>query len=190
MLYRQIYVFYYSVIRFYFLYQLIRYLIGIAIKKSYPRNICFLCYRAQKLCKLVFAVNIKTVARCILRDKVKFLYADSLKLLCLFYDILDRSRSHPASYGGYRAISATVITAFGDLQIRRVFRSCDYSLSAERKRFLIAIAFIMFTAQNSFNSVAYLCFGAESKHCVNFGQLCRYLLAISFGKTTCNNYSL
>ena len=80
--------------------KLVGYLIGIAIKQSYPRDRGIVGYRAQKLGKLIRAVNIKTVSRGILRNKVKLAYTESLKLLCFLNKLIHRTGAELTSDKG------------------------------------------------------------------------------------------
>ena len=88
-----IHIFEQSVIGFQLVYKVVGYLVGVAVKESYPRYLCLLAYLTDKLGELIFTVKVKTVSRGILSYKVKLLYTHFVKLLGFLYYVLYRSAS-------------------------------------------------------------------------------------------------
>jgi hypothetical protein len=136
-LYGKVDIFKYSVVCAYLLDKLVGDLVGIAIKKTYPRYLCRIGYCAQKLCKAIFAVNIESVAGYILCYDIKLLYTESLEVLRLFYDILYSTASEPSAYCRNSAVCTAVITALCYLKISGIFGGCEYSVAAEPYGLLI-----------------------------------------------------
>ena len=112
-------------------YKLICDLIGVAIKKSYPRYLGVFGDRTYETRKTVLTVNIKSVSCGILSYEVDLLNSERLKILCLLDYILDRAASESASYEGDCAIGAFIVTALRNLKICGVIRRCQNSVTAE-----------------------------------------------------------
>ena len=111
-------------------YKLVRYLVGVAIKKPYPRNIRAIKYSANEFRELIFTVDIKTVAARVLSYEVKLLYTKRLKILCLFYNIFYATASELSTNKWYGAICTKIITALGYLKVGCVIGGCKDTLTA------------------------------------------------------------
>ena len=166
-------------------YKLVCDLIGIAIKKSYPRNGSVFCDLAHKIGEGVSAVKVKAVSCGILSDKVYFLDAHSLKILCLGNDILDGSRAESAADKRNCAVGATVVTALRDLQVSGVRLGGYNSVAAKLALLLITEGGVSFASHNRLAGIGDIAETSNANKGFYLGHLFHHLVAITLNKAAC-----
>lgn len=133
-LYRNIDVLADTVVVAYLRYQLVGYLVRIEIEQPYPRDGGLLGQLTQQTREAVFAVQILTVTRGVLRNENKLLGAERLEILCLRDNVLNRTGAEAPAQGWYDAVGAAVVAALGYLEVGVKIRCGDNTVAAECER--------------------------------------------------------
>ena len=176
--------------------ELVGHLVGIAIGESYPRNGGRLGDPAEKLCKLILSVKIKTVSGYILGNYAKLTDAQRLKLLCLSNNVLESAATELTSDRGDSAVGASVVTALGDLEIRHIFGSCEYSVSAKANGLLVLkggvfpLRALFLFYRYRFNSLNDVVYASNAENGIDLGKLLKNAFTVSLGETARNDYRL
>ena len=161
--------------------------IGIAIKNSKPRNICLFAELVKKLGKLIVAIDILTVASCVLRNECELLAAKCLKILCLGNNIFHGAGTEATANGRNCTVCATVVASLGNLKICRIFGSGEHSVTAKANTVFILKRGIFLTLKHLTNRFYNVVNASNTKHCINLGKFVKNIVTISLRKATRNN---
>ncbi len=179
-----------------FRYKLIRYLIGVAVEETNPRNIGSVANTSDKLGKLVFAVEVYTVSGGILSYNVKLLYSECVKCGSFFDNILHCTASHLTSDKGNSTVCTAVVTSLCNLEVSHAVTGSENTLAADFRCFLIVKAGVfcrIFLSDIRFNCLYGFCNlvnTADTEKCVYLGKLLQNFLTVSFRKTSRNHNTL
>ena len=160
-------------------------LVGIAIKKSDPRNGGVLRDLSHKLGEGVFAVKVKTVSCGILRDEVNLLYAHCLKILCFGNDVLDCSGAESAADEGDCAVGATVVAALCNFEISGVWLGSDNTIAAKLALLLITEGGVLFAAHYRLAGVRNIAKTSYANKGIYLRHLIHHFVTIALNKAAC-----
>ena len=144
----------------------------------------------KKFGKLVVAIDILTVASCVLCNECELLAAKRLKILCLGNNILHGTGTEATADGRNCTVSATVVASLCNLKICRIFGSGEHSVTAKANTVFVLKGRIFFAFKNLTNRLYNVVNTSNTEHGINLGKLIKNIVAISLRKTSRNNETL
>ena len=160
----------------------------ISIHKTYPFDTVNFGNFTDKCVESAFAIQILAVCGNVLCNDNNFLHAFFSQEFCFFHTAFNSTAAVRTAYHRDCTVVAAVGAAFGNLEISIVLWCGDNAFCCDVKVGLFAAAAYAVALYNSFHNVADFAVAANAHNCVNFWNITDDFVAVTFGKTACNNY--
>ena len=165
-------------------------LVGIAIENTNPRDIRLRGDLLNQFDEFILTVKITSVSGGILRNQNKFSCTDILHILCFCDQFFHRTGMQSAADAGDCTIGTAVVTAFRDLEVRKIFGcgdntvTCGLHLGDILKGGILTLAFNRFDRLNNFMK------RTDTDQRIDLGQFFKDLLTVSLCQTSRDNNAL